>query len=156
MNDSQPVIDELLAGFDLARSASAAAAAHRREMETLLLSFLEVLDSLQALEARARELESADNPRISVRAVTTIVKQAAQALEQAGAIPMNCEGQPLDLVLHEVVEVRRSDDMTPDTVVEEILRGYLWHNKTLRLARVAIAGDQGSRDTGEDHESDRH
>jgi molecular chaperone GrpE len=136
-------VDQLLAGFDFAQANAAAADSHRRELESVLLGFVGVVDSLHALEQRCRDLSESGLEHIPARAAAIIVKQALQALQRAGATPMNCIGQPLDLALHEVVDVRSVPGVAADTIVEEVERGYVWRNRTLRQAKVVIAGGHG-------------
>jgi molecular chaperone GrpE len=132
---------DLLAAFDFAQASSAADNTHKREMESLLLGFIEVIDSLRTLEMHFGELATTTTARIPVRGTSLIVKNALKVIGDAGVTPMNCAGQPLDLLRHEVVEVRPAPGIAPDTILEEIQSGYLWRNRVLRLAKVAIAGD---------------
>jgi molecular chaperone GrpE len=133
-------IDRLLSDFDLARANAEAAAAQKREMETLLLALIEVIDSLQILERRCRELADSSGLPIPVRSIAIMTRQALKAIEQVGAAPMNSVGGPLDLQRHEVAEVRAAAGVAADTVLEEIQRGYFWREKTIRQAKVVIAG----------------
>jgi molecular chaperone GrpE len=134
-------MSNLLAAFDFAQASAAAETAHRQEMEMLLLAIIEVIDSLQTLDAHYGDLAGTTGARIPIRGTGIIVKQALKAIAQAGVVPMNCTGQPLDLLFHEVIEVRSAANAAADTVLEEILRGYVWRNKVLRHAKVVIAGD---------------
>lgn len=129
--------DRLLAGFDFASAAAAAEKAHRAEVESLLRSFLEVVDSLDALAALSDDVVAARG-----RTFERIRGQALRVLESAGVTPIVSTGSSVDLTCSEVVEVRADPDVPEDTVVEEIVRGYRWRDRLLRRARVAISRNE--------------
>lgn len=146
--------NRLLAGFDFARATAASDEAHRREIEGLLRSVLDVVDSLEALERHTREL--GDNTLH--KTIERVVAQAHGVLERAGVERLDSVGKALDLSNSEVVEVRADGQHAEDTIVEEIVRGYRWRNRLLRQAKVAISRDEGTRPIGgtsSGRESDR-
>jgi molecular chaperone GrpE len=137
-SDHDPLqVGQLLAAFDFAQANTS----NKREMETLLLAFIEVIDSLQTLEEYYGHLADTTTARIPLKGTAIVVKQALKAIADVGVIPMNCKGQPLDLLFHEVVEVRPSAEVPVDAILEEVERGYAWRNKVLRQAKVVIAGE---------------
>jgi molecular chaperone GrpE len=48
-------------------------------------------------------------------------------------------GKPYHYDLHEALGSVETDEHPEGTVVEELQRGYTWHGKVLRPARVRIA-----------------
>jgi molecular chaperone GrpE len=60
-------------------------------------------------------------------------------LERAGVKEIASQGQPFDPQLHEAIMVEASGAHPDNTVVEEIQRGYLLHNRVLRPAMVRVA-----------------
>jgi molecular chaperone GrpE len=141
--DIAAAADRILAGLDFARAASAAEAARRQELERLLGGFLEVVDSLEALEHWSAG--AGDDLRWTLSGtIQRIRRQALEVLEQAGVEPLDCAGKPLDLSHSEVVEVRIGTGAAEDTVVEEVLRGYTWRGRLLRRPRVVIAREDGA------------
>jgi molecular chaperone GrpE len=141
MMSSDHEMSNLLAAFDFAQASAAAETAHRQEMETLLLAIIEVIDSLQTLDTHYGDLAGSGGARVPIRGTGVIVKQALKAITEAGVVPMNCTSQPVDLLFHEVIEVRPAAGVAADTVLEEVQRGYVWRNKVLRHAKVVIAGE---------------
>jgi molecular chaperone GrpE len=132
--------DRLLAGIDFARATAASDEAHRLELERLLTGFLDVVDSLEALEVWSQTLVS-DSAAGRGRSVERIRAQALRVLQGAGVEPIAAAGQPVDLTCSEVVELRSDPGVPVDTVLEVIVRGYRWRGRLLRRARVAISTD---------------
>jgi molecular chaperone GrpE len=135
-DDVAAATDRLLAGFDFARAATATEEAHRAELQRLLSGFIEVVDSIEALEAWNRTVAE-DLAAARGRTLEKIRRQALRVLESGGVEPIISAGSPVDLATSEVVEVRVGG--VEDVVVEEIVRGYRWRGQILRRARVAIS-----------------
>jgi len=112
-----------------------------RDLRQALLSFLEVLDSLDrlvAIAASAAEQPGAEPPGW-LDQLQTLRKQLLNAFERTGVTFFDCVGQPFDPTRHEAVEVVHRRDVGDDTIVEEITRGCNWQGQLLRFARVVIA-----------------
>jgi molecular chaperone GrpE len=119
---------------------------HRQEMEEarrfgneqLLGSLVSVLDNLQrALEAA----ENGENFAALRDGVSLTQKQLLEVLGKSGLAPIEAVGQPYDPTLHEAIgHVEAPNGEAPDTVIEEIQRGYTLHGRLLRPSLVRIAG----------------
>lgn len=119
---------------------------HRQEMEEarrfgnerILESLISVMDNLQrALEAA----ESGENFAALRDGVSLTQKQLQEVLSRNGLAPIEAVGQPFDPTLHEAIgHVEAPDGQAPDTVVEEVQRGYTLHGRLLRPSLVRIAG----------------
>lgn len=97
------------------------------------LSILPVLDDLsRALGAVPPEL--ADNSW--VQGMSLIEKKFRQLLDKEGVKPMNAVGQPFDPSYHEAVLRCPGEE---GIIVEELLPGYMFKDKVLRLAQVKVA-----------------
>ena len=137
--------EKMLAGMDFGKMMDVAAAMsaegqkHRKETADLLVRFLEVVDSLDALAAHCEELAAGGLEHVPLRSVNTTLRQALSALSQAGVERMDAAGRPLDLNLHEVEAVRPDSSVEEDTVLEEKVRGYLWKGTVLRRSKVVIS-----------------
>jgi molecular chaperone GrpE len=138
-----PPIDpaRLLDAFDGAGAAEAQLRRHRSEIEALLRSFLEVTDALRALERHCGEADAEGEARVPVSTVRRIAKKALQVLALQDVRPMDAVGGPLDLSRHEVLQVRDDATRPPDTVLEEVIEGYLWGERILRRATVVVSGE---------------
>jgi molecular chaperone GrpE len=68
-----------------------------------------------------------------------VYKQMVQALKQLGVSPMRPEGELFDPNLHEAVMREPTNEHPEDTVIEEMMRGYLLGDRVLRHAMVKVA-----------------
>lgn len=102
---------------------------------------LPVLDNLErALEAES-SVESGESEefRHFLHGVELIYKQLNDVLSGMGVEAVPAVGQRFDPHVHEAVTVERADDFEPDTVIQEIVRGYRLGEKLIRPAMVKVA-----------------
>ncbi|HYE64935.1 MAG TPA: nucleotide exchange factor GrpE [Pyrinomonadaceae bacterium] len=102
---------------------------------------LPVLDNLRrALDAEATlEASESEEFRHFLHGVELIYKQLNDVLESLGVQPVAAVGQPFDPHLHEAIVTEETDEYEPDTVMQEIRRGYRLGEKLLRPAMVKVA-----------------
>jgi molecular chaperone GrpE len=92
------------------------------------------LDSLDwALQSPTETLPDFKN------GVELIRKQFQSALENLGVTPIAAHGQPFDPRYHEAVDTVEAGASAPNTVVEELRRGYKLGDRLLRPAIVLVA-----------------
>ena len=60
-------------------------------------------------------------------------------LEAQGIRPMETKGKMFTPELHEAVAVKKEKRLKPGTIVDEVRKGYLWHDELLRPAQVRVA-----------------
>jgi len=102
---------------------------------------LPVMDNLtRALDAE-RSVESSESAefRHFLHGVQLISKQLSEVLESFGVQPIPAVGERFDPHIHEAVVTEPSDEHEPDTVVEELARGYRIGDRLLRPAMVKVA-----------------
>jgi molecular chaperone GrpE len=112
----------------------------RTAHEGLLLEFLPVLDNLERALAAARS--SALSSRASealIEGVENTLRLFRGVLEKAGVREIETVGREFDPVVHHAVEQVRVTEVPENTVVEEVLRGYLLEQKVLRPALVKVS-----------------
>ena len=114
---------------------------YNRVVADVVSKLLPVLDNLRrALDAEASmEAAESDEFRHFLHGVELIDKQLGDVLEGLGLQPVEAVGQPFDPHIHEAVATEQSDDYEPDTVVQELVRGYRIGEKLLRPAIVKVA-----------------
>ena len=102
---------------------------------------LPVLDNLRrALDAEAsQQAGETEEFRHFLQGVELIYKQLSDVLEGLGLQPVASVGQPFDPHIHEAVSTERTEDYEPDTVIQELVRGYRLGDKLLRPAVVKVA-----------------
>jgi len=108
----------------------------RLAQEELLREILPVLDNFD----RALAAEPAPGADGGFRAgVELIHRDFLKALERIGVRPYGAVGEPFDPQRHEAVGRVERADVADQTVVHETQRGYLFHERVLRPARVVVA-----------------
>jgi molecular chaperone GrpE len=102
---------------------------------------LPVLDNLRrALDAEASmKANESEEFRHFLDGVELIYKQLNDVLEGLGVEPVPAVGQPFDPHVHEAVVTEQTEEFEPDTVIQELVRGYRLGDKLLRPAVVKVA-----------------
>jgi molecular chaperone GrpE len=119
---------------------------YNRVVADIAAKLLPVLDNLKrALETEASvEAAESDEFRHFLSGVDLIYKQLNGVLDALGVKPVLAEGERFDPHLHEAVVTELTEDYEPDTVMQEIVRGFTLGDKLIRpaLVKVAIRKDQ--------------
>jgi molecular chaperone GrpE len=114
----------------------------RRAAERILLSLLEIQDSLDKALASGLEAPAggADAALVSFRrGIELIRQQVSGLLAREGVSPIEAAGAPFDPRLHEATLRVDAKGLESDTVVDVIQKGYLLGDRLLRPARVSVA-----------------
>ncbi len=110
-----------------------------QEKKRFLRSLLPLVDNLEMV------LKHSDSDAEVLRqGVAMIVQELMRTLEREGVRPIKSVGERFDPFVHEAVEVVETDEYPPDTVVEEVQKGYTYKQDLLRPARVRVAGKASS------------
>ncbi len=114
---------------------------YNRMLGGVVSQLLPVLDNLgRALDAEASiQGSESEEFRHFLNGVELIYKQLSDMLEGWGLKPVAAVGQRFDPHVHEAVVTERTDEYEPDTVMQEIVRGYHLGEKLLRPAMVKVA-----------------
>ena len=117
------------------------AATYNRVVADIAAKLLPVLDNLKrALDTEASvEAAESDEFRHFLSGVDLVYKQLAGVLDALGVKPVLAEGEQFDPHLHEAVVTEPTDDFEPDTVMQEIVRGFTIGDKLIRPALVKVA-----------------
>ncbi len=124
-----------LADFDNFRKRSERERQETRKYALLepLRDFLEVVDNLGLALAAAG---SADDLK---RGVEMIHRQMQELLRRLGVKEIEALNQPFDPALHEAVQREEDPTVQKATVVGELRRGYMLHERLLRPTMVKVA-----------------
>ena len=124
---------------------------YNRAVADLVAKLLPVLDNLgRALDTEASvEATESDEFRHFLSGVDLIYKQLSGVLETLGVKPVPAVGEHFDPHVHEAVVTEETDDHEPDTVIQEIVRGYRIGDKLLRPALVKVAVRKDENETFE-------
>ena len=114
---------------------------HNRIVAEVAGKLLPVVDNLaRALEAeRSIETQESKEFRHFLHGVELINKQLNDVLESLDVHSIVAVGERFDPHLHEAVVTEPSDEYQPDTVTEEIARGYRIGDRLLRPSMVKVA-----------------
>ena len=114
---------------------------HTRVVADVAGKLLPVVDNLaRALDAeRSVEATESKEFRHFLHGVELISKQLNEVLESFGVQPIAAVGERFDPHLHEAVVTETTDEYEPDTVIEELARGYRIGDRLLRPAMVKVA-----------------
>lgn len=124
-----------LADFDNFRKRSERERQETRKYALMepLREFLEIVDNLGlALSAAG----SADDLK---RGVEMIHRQMQELLRRLGVKEIEALNQPFDPTLHEAVQREEDPTVRTPTVVGELRRGYMLHDRLLRPTMVKVA-----------------
>lgn len=110
--------------------------------EELLVQILPVLDNLE------RALTASGEPDTWRSGVEMIFRQFLEILYKTGLKPIPAVGEMFDPNLHEAL-LREPSEQPENTILEEIKKGYLFGDKTIRPSLVKVAAAPESADGNE-------
>ena len=102
----------------------------------LIKSLLPILDNFdRALQAA----ELTRNFDALIAGVSGTSKQLESFLQKAGVTPIETLGKDFDPNFHEAIGHAEDSEFAPNTVAEEVQRGYTMYDRVLRPALVRVA-----------------
>lgn len=122
--------------------------------EDLIEKLLPVLDdferSLRAIKSKNVQQNENTQEESFVKGVELIFNKFKRILELQGLKHFEVVSQPFDPQLHDALMQIQTKEYPPQTVLEEIEKGYMLHDKVLRHAKVIVSAEAV---TPEAHES---
>lgn len=125
--------------------------------ENLLREMVPVIDNLE----RAIEHAGGESDGNMLQGVQMTLEQFRKVLDSFGVKPIEAVGQPFDPNFHQAMGQIPASDQPPNTVVEELQKGYILNNRLLRPAMVMVAKADESSAAGDaenekksEHDSD--
>ncbi len=102
----------------------------------LMRSLVSVLDDFdRAIES----LESSHADKNTVEGIRLVHQNFMRSLTDLGMEPINALNMAFDPYLHEALLQQPSKDHKPDTVMQEIAKGYRLGDRIIRPAKVVVA-----------------
>ncbi|MFO7832017.1 MAG: nucleotide exchange factor GrpE [Desulfuromonadaceae bacterium] len=114
--------------------------------EGILKEILPVVDNLDRAIAHARE--HGDNESSLLDGVEMTQRQMHKVLEKYNVVPIDALEQPFDSARHEAMGQMERDDCPPNTVVEEMQKGYTLNERLLRPSMVMVSKKSDAEDKG--------
>ncbi|MFB3061454.1 MAG: nucleotide exchange factor GrpE [Candidatus Binatia bacterium] len=108
----------------------------RYRNETLAKDLLPILDNL---ERAVEHAELGGNGKPFLVGVEMVLKGFLEVLEKHGVTQISAKGEPFNPQKHEAFAQVESTDHEPNTVVEELHRGYSMADRLLRPSLVSVA-----------------
>lgn len=105
--------------------------------DNLLRNTIPVLDNLERAIDHARTAEEDQGGLLE--GVEMTLDQFRKVLEASGVTPVEAMGQPFDPNFHQAMGQMPTGDQPPNTVVQELQKGYLLNERLLRPAMVMVA-----------------
>jgi molecular chaperone GrpE len=110
--------------------------------EGILKELLPVVDNLDRAIAHAREHEDKGSGLLD--GVEMTQRQLHKVLEKYNVCPIDALDQPFDSACHEAMGQMERDDCPPNTVVEEMQKGYTLNERLLRPSMVMVSKKSSS------------
>jgi molecular chaperone GrpE len=114
---------------------------YHRVVAEVVGQLLPVMDNLRRAHEAESSVEATESQefRNFLHGVELISKQLNGVLESLGVEPVPTVGRRFDPHIHEAIVTEQTDEFEPDTVMQEIVRGYRIGEKLLRPAMVKVA-----------------
>ncbi|WP_440055784.1 nucleotide exchange factor GrpE [Pseudoalteromonas sp. T1lg65] len=119
------------------RAAQDVEKAHKFALEKFSNELLPVLDNLE----RAIEFSDKENETLKpvLEGIEMTLKSFADALAKFGVEAVNPQGESFNPELHQAMSLQPSNDVSPNTVLAVMQKGYTLNGRLLRPAMVMVS-----------------
>jgi len=112
--------------------------------QSLIKEMLSVVDNLELAMNSTNGHKSIDQGLLQGLDMTH--KEILKVFEKFNVKPIEAKGQLFDPTYHEAVMQEETDEAGENTVINELQKGYLIHDRLLRPAMVVVARSKESKD----------
>ena len=112
--------------------------------ESLIKELLPVVDNLELALEHGRQAET---PASFLEGIELVHQGFLKALARFGVTPLAAVGQPFDPAYHNAVMQQAAPEVPDCSVLKELQKGYLMHQRLLRPAMVVVARNTQDPDT---------
>ena len=106
--------------------------------EDVITELLPILDDLtRSLKAGRERREFGP----FYKGIELIHSKLMKTLEALGLKPIEAVGQQFNVDYHEALMQMLKENVPPHTIIEEVQKGYLLHDKVIRHSKVIVAGN---------------
>jgi molecular chaperone GrpE len=112
-----------------------------KSLREFLMGLLEIADALERIlhgQSLGRPTPPESNERLK-KSIEITLKLLLQKLIKAGVVPLDLIGKPLDPTLADIEDYERKEELPDETVIHEIIKGYIWNQEVLRRAKVVVS-----------------
>jgi molecular chaperone GrpE len=120
--------------------------------QSLIKEMLSVVDNLELAMNSTNGHKAIDKDLLQGLEMTH--KEILKVFEKFNVKPIDAKGQPFDPTFHEAVMQEETDDSPKNTVINELQKGYLIHDRLLRPSMVVVAKPKEDKDSEKQHENE--
>jgi molecular chaperone GrpE len=117
--------------------------------EDIIKALLPVVDNLERALSHGEDNSNAD---ALIEGVGMVLKQLVEVLEKFGVKSIDALGEPFDPNYHEAMMRVETEEDPPNTVVNEMTKGYLLHDRLIRPSVVGVSVGKPEAPTEEEVE----
>ena len=112
--------------------------------QSLIKELLSVVDNLELAMNSTNGHEKIDQGLLQGLEMTH--REILKVFEKFNVKPIEAKGEVFDPTFHEAVMQEETDEYEANTVINELQRGYLIHDRLLRPSMVVVARSKTNRD----------
>jgi molecular chaperone GrpE len=112
--------------------------------QSLIKEMLSVVDNLELAMNSTDGHKAIDKDLLQGLEMTH--KEILRVFEKFNVKPIDAKGQPFDPTFHEAVMQEETNDSPKNTVINELQRGYMIHDRLLRPSMVVVAKPKENND----------
>jgi molecular chaperone GrpE len=112
--------------------------------QSLIKEMLSVVDNLELAMNSTNGHKTIDQDLLQGLDMTH--REILKVFEKFNVKPIEAKGQAFDPTFHEAVMQEETDEFDNNTVINELQKGYLIHDRLLRPAMVVVARSKVSKD----------
>ena len=120
--------------------------------QSLIKEMLSVVDNLELAMNSSNGNKAIDKDLLQGLEMTH--KEILKVFEKFDVKPIDAKGRPFDPSFHEAVMQEETNDSPKNTVVNELQRGYMIHDRLLRPSMVVVAKPKENRDNEKTHKKE--
>ena len=112
--------------------------------QSLIKEMLSVVDNLELAMNSTNGHKAIDKDLLQGLEMTH--REILKVFEKFNVKPIDAKGQPFDPTFHEAVMQEETNDYAKNTVINEMQRGYMIHDRLLRPSMVVVAKPKENND----------
>ncbi len=113
--------------------------------QSLIKEMLSVVDNLELAMNSTNSHKAIDKDLLQGLEMTH--REILKVFEKFNVKPIDAKGQPFDPTFHEAVMQEETNDYAKNTVINEMQRGYMIHDRLLRPSMVVVAKPREEKDS---------
>lgn len=106
--------------------------------ESIIKDLLSVVDNLERAVNASRQ-SSSEADVCMLEGLEMTLNEIRKVLQKYHVEPVEAVGQPFDPTYHEAVMQQPSEEHPDNTVIQEMQKGYMLHDRLIRPAMVVVA-----------------